>query len=128
MKKCLLIILSLLSVSIISCTKTPKLDDRLVGTKWQTEDLAAELFHGGKCYQVYEFTSTTEVECYTTKNGTVISSDGVYTYKLNWPSITINVVSSGGEVTPTSYTFTDARTMVRDNAASTAFYVTYIRQ
>ena len=38
------------------------LDDRLVGTKWQTFDLAYQLFYGGNPYEVYEFVSTTEVE------------------------------------------------------------------
>ena len=105
----------------------PKLDDRLVGTKWQTSDFAYKLLFGGNPYEVYEFVSTTELECYTTSGGNVVKSYGTYTYTLDYPHIVINVVSSG-ETKPTHYTFKDSRTMVRDDVDEYNPYAKYIKQ
>ena len=104
-----------------------KLDDRLVGTKWQTSDYAYKLLYGGNPYEVYEFVSTTELECYTTNGGNVVKSYGTWTYTLDYPHIVINVVSSSG-TTPTNYTFKDSRTMVRDGGNENSPYVKYIKQ
>ena len=89
MKKIIyMLLIFAISIVAISCTKD-KLDDRLVGTKWQTEDVIHKMFYGGVCYRVYEFISVTEGERYTTRNGVVSSSDGAFTYILNHPSMTI---------------------------------------
>lgn len=132
MKKCIhIIMLAIMSIAFVSCGEKvdePKLDDRLVGTKWQCEDWVHALFYGGTCFQVYEFTSTTEVDRYTTRNGAVDDSDGTFTYTLNYPSITINVVDSKGVVTPTDFTFTDSRTMVRTGTDGYGNYQKYLKQ
>ena len=104
-----------------------KLDDRLVGTKWQTSDYAYKLIYGGNPYEVYEFISTTEVEDYTTSGGNVVKSYGTYTYQLDYPHITINVLSSGS-INPTHYTFKDSRTMVRDDVSESNPYAKYLKQ
>lgn len=104
-----------------------KLDDRLVGTKWQTSDFAYKIIYGGNPYDVYEFVSTTEVENYTTNQGNVVKSYGTYTYVLDYPHITINHKSSD-EITPNHYTFKDSRTMVRDGVKESQPYATYIKQ
>lgn len=104
-----------------------QLDDRLVGTKWQTSDFAYKLIYGGNPYEVYEFISTTEVESYTTNAGSVMKSYGTFTYMLEYPHITINVVSSSG-TNPTHYTFKDSRTMVRDDVSESNPYAKYIKQ
>ena len=130
MKRAIIFILTILAMSlIVSCEKSEptKLDDRLVGTKWQTSDYAYKLVYGGNPYEVYEFVSVTEVECYTINAGSVVRSKGTYTYKLDYPHITINLVSSG-EVAPTPYTFKDSRTMVRDNVDESKPYAKYIKQ
>ena len=105
----------------------PKLDDRLVGTKWQTSDFAHKVIYGGNPFEVYEFISTTEVECYTTSGGNVVRSNGTYSYTLAYPHITINVISTNGTV-PTHYTFKDSRTMVRDGVDESTPYAKYIKQ
>ena len=104
-----------------------QLDDRLVGTKWQTSDYAYKLIYGGNPYEVYEFISTTEVESYTTSGGNVVKSYGTFSYTLEYPHITINVVSSG-KTTPTHYTFKDSRTMVRDDVGENSPYAKYLKQ
>ena len=135
MKNRLLSTLFLLPLVIFSfsCTKTgtdnePKLDDRLVNTKWQCEDNASELLFGGTCYEVYEFISTTEVDRYTTRNGVVRSSDGTFKYTLEYPKITIYAKTSKGEDDTEYFTFTDNRTMVRDGTDGKGFYAKYMRQ
>ena len=131
MKKLFYAAFILLSLSALctSCSKTvgDKLDDRLVGTKWQCRDIVYEAFFGGTCYQVYEFISTTEVELYTTRNGVVDDSNGTLTYTLNYPKIVIDNIDGDGNKKPTSYTFEDSRTMVRDGAENGA-YTKYIKQ
>lgn len=133
MKKFFLLLALLGCVAVLgSCSKShhsgEKLDDRLVGTKWQTEDIVRHILYGGICYEVYEFVSTSSVERYTIRNGSVYSTDGAFAYSLSWPHITIYDVDSNGESNPTDYTFTDSRTMVRDGASSSAYYAIYYRQ
>ena len=117
-------------IGIVGCHKSDqqsKLDDRLVGTKWQTSDYAYKIIYGGNPYYVYEFISVTELECYTTSGGNVVKSRGTYTYTLNYPHITINIVSSDG-TTPTHYTFKDSRTMVRDDVDEYTPYAKLLKQ
>lgn len=118
---------------IASCTKTGadenKLDDRLVGTKWETSDFTYKLFYGGNPYEVYEFTSTTEVDDYVVDGSRVVKSYGTYTYTLDYPKLTINRIDSDGKVSPLNYTFKDSRTFVRDNADNEySPYAKYIKQ
>lgn len=116
----------------LGCDKNEEvgLDDRLVGTKWQTRDSIYEVFYGGVCYDVYEFISTTEVENYTTKNGNVDDMNGTFKYELNYPYITIYKVKSDGNISELDFVFRDSRTMVRDgeNINEYASYMKYIRQ
>ena len=124
MKKTIYILLIfIISIVSASCTKDI-LDDRLVGTKWQSEDFVYKLFYGGVCYEVYEFISATEGERYTTRNGVVASSDGTFTYVLNHPSITITL--NDGEIE--EFIFIDSRTMRKANAVREGPGVTYYRQ
>lgn len=135
MKRLIVLVFCAVSISgIVGCQKmggqedeVNKLDDRLVGTKWQTSDYAYKLIYGGNPYDVYEFVSTTEVENYTTNGGNVVKSYGTYTYKLDYPHITINYKSSDG-ITPTEFTFKDSRTMVRDGVKESQPYATYLKQ
>ena len=122
-----IVITTLFTASCHKGDTTPELDDRLVGTKWQTSDHTYKLFYGGNPYEVFEFISTTELECYITNNGKVVKSNGIYTYSLEYPHITINIGSSSG-TTPTKYTFKDSRTMVRDGWDEYTPYAKYIRQ
>ncbi len=108
-------------------TSEAKLDDRLVGTKWQCRDVVEEMFSGGSCYEVFEFVSTTEVEQYCTRNGAVISSNGTFAYTLNYPAITINLREQG-QIKPTGFEFTDSRTMVRNGTDGKGYYSKYLRQ
>jgi len=109
----------------LSCSKDEEstLDQRLVGTKWQTKDVVYEMFYGGVAYDVYEFTSDTEVEEYTVKNGSIVDTDGTYTYTLIFPKLTIHHGQN-----EYSFTFKDSRTIVRDNANEYAAYMKYIKQ
>ena len=127
----------LATFTFVGCSKDDgedevKLDDRLVGTKWSCEDPVHKMFYGGTCYQVYEFTSTTKVEKYTTRNGVVDDVDGEYDYTLNYPDITINEIDSDGNPDPTKYKFTDSRTMVlvrNDGTLSDGgYYGKYLKQ
>ncbi|MBR5958015.1 MAG: hypothetical protein IKZ99_06600 [Salinivirgaceae bacterium] len=120
-----------------SCSKDDgedeaKLDDRLVGTKWACEDPVHKMIYGGTCYQFYEFTSTTKVEKYTTKNGVVDDVDGELDYTLNYPDITINTIDSDGKIKPYNYRFTDSRTMVMvkvdGTLATSGYYSKYYKQ
>lgn len=132
----LAVVLASFTFVFTSCSKDDgedevKLDDRLVGTKWSCEDPVYKLLYGGVCYQFYEFTSTTKVEQYTTKNGAVVDSDGEFDYTLNYPDITINTIDSDGKVKPYNYKFTDSRTMVMvkvDGTLATGSYSTYYKQ
>ena len=119
-----------MAIFATGCQKTDpqyKLDDRLVGTKWETSDYAYKIIYGGNPYEVYEFVSVTELECYTTNAGKVVKSYGTYTYTLDYPHITINVVTSSG-TNPTHYTFKDSRKMVRDDVDEYSPYAKYIKQ
>ena len=104
-----------------------KLDDRLVGTKWQTSDYAHKIIHGGNPYEVYEFVSTAQVDCYTTSGGTVVKSSGTFDYTLTYPKIVIKRKTSDG-ISTLKYTFKDSRTMVRDGVDESTPYAKYIRQ
>lgn len=96
-------------------------DDRLVGTCWYTQDINYEQENGGVCDEVYDFISSSEVECYTTQNGKVVANYGVYTYKLTYPYIRI-VTNKGIE---RNYTFVDTRTMILDDVDENDYYATY---
>ncbi len=112
---------------LFSCSKdddTPSLDNRLVGTKWQTRDTVYEVFFGGVAYDVYEFISTTEVEHYTTKNGSVVDSDGTFKYTLNYPSLSIVI----DEKTIYEFEFKDSRTIVRKGRDEFMPYMKYLKQ
>lgn len=125
MKKLLFCTITLLS--FLSCSKdddTPSLDNRLVGTKWQTRDTVYEVFFGGVAYDVYEFISTTEVEQYTTKNGSVVESDGTFSYTLNYPLLTIII----DEKTIYEFEFKDSRTIVRKGRDEFMPYMKYLKQ
>lgn len=126
MKKFLICALAL--IALAGCETEPKADDRLVGTKWQTEDDLYEIFFGGVAYDVYEFVSVSQVEHYTTQNGNVVDMDGTFEYELNYPKIVIHATNSDGEAVDYNFTFTDSRTMVRDGVDSSNFYSTYLRQ
>lgn len=130
MKRILSLILCATAFIMTGCQKVDeqtKLDDRLVGTKWETSDYAHKIIYGGNPYEVYEFVSVNELECYTTSSSKVVKSHGTYTYTLDYPHITINVVTSNG-TNPTHYTFKDSRTMVRDDVDENSPYAKYIKQ
>jgi len=128
MKKILVLVLALASVCF-SCSKddddvTPKLDERLINTKWETYDFAYSIIYGGTAYEVYDFTSTTEVEQYTSKNGKIVDTDGTYSYILEYPTLTITKEDNKKEV----FIFKDTRTFIRDGAEENAPYAKYIKQ
>lgn len=100
------------------------LDTRLVGTKWQTEDIAYEMFYGKTAYDVYEFISTTEVENYTIKNGSIVQTNGTLKYILKYP--TLSIVKNN--TTTYDFEFKDSRTIVRVGANEYAAYMKYIKQ
>ena len=124
----ILIALSILSVSCSKKDDTPQLDDRLVGTKWQFENTIAEALYGGTYFHVYEFISATEVERYTTHNGSVNTSDGTFPYTLEYPKITIYAKTNNGNNDTEYFTFTDSRTMVRDGTDGMGLGNKYMRQ
>lgn len=129
MKKLLLLMCAIMA--LIGCEKEGAgLDTRLVGTKWQTKASTYEIFHGGTCYDVYEFISASEVENYTTRNGDVADFDGTFKYKLNYPHITIYKIYSDGSTNELKFVFRDSRTMVREgeNVNEYAEFMKYIRQ
>ena len=130
MKK--LLVLLLIVAAAISCSKSEEkkesLDDRLVGTKWQTRDIACEVIYGGTCYEVFEFINTYQVEDYTIRGGSVISTSGTYVYELDYPHITISQKNADGGYVPVKYTFTDTRTMLKDGVSPSTYYAKWIRQ
>jgi len=93
----------------------------LVGTCWYTQDINYEQEYGGVCDEVYDFISSTQVECYTTQDGVVVANYGVYTYKLNYPYI--KITTNKGIVR--HYTFVDTRTMILDDVDENDYYATY---
>ncbi|RZT96009.1 hypothetical protein EV201_0638 [Ancylomarina subtilis] len=127
MKK-ILLILALASICF-SCSKddedvTPKLDERLVNTKWETYDLAYSIIYGGTAYEVYEFISSTEVEQYTSKNGKIVDTDGTYSYTLEYPNLTITKEDNK----KADFIFKDTRTFIRVGAEENDYYAKYIKQ
>lgn len=98
-------------------------DDRLVGTKWATEDVAHEIFFGGNPLDVYEFTSTSQVDRYCMEDGVIIDSRGTYTYELEYPFINIYE-----DTTVLDFEFTDSRTMVRVGRSEYLPYSKYLKQ
>ena len=100
------------------------LDNRLVGTKWQTEDIVYEMFFGKTAYDVYEFISTTEVENYTKKNGSIVQTNGTLKYILKYPTLLI----VKNDTTTYDFGFKDSRTIVRVGANEYAAYMKYIKQ
>ena len=128
-KKSLFISTLIMAVSMmfVSCEKAETtLDERLVGTKWKAKDIVYEVIFGGKCYDVYEFISATEVENYVARNGEVDYVYGTYKYTLNYPNITIHEVNSEGERSDLKFVFQDTRTMIRENMDSS--FEKYIRE
>lgn len=125
MKKLLTLTLcTAISFCFLSCSKDENtLDQRLVGTKWQTRATAYEIVYGGTAYDVYEFTSETQVDNYTVKNGNVVDTDGTDTYNLNYPNLTIHHGESDY-----NFTFKDSRTIVRVGANEYSPYMKYIKQ
>jgi hypothetical protein len=125
MKKSILI--ALLVLVFVGCSKekdnAPKLDDRLVNTKWQTRAVAYEIIYGGTAYDVYEFISTTEVEQYTVKNNNVVQSLGTLQYTLKYPDLTIQ-----NEKGNLDFEFQDSRTFVRKGTNGSSPYQKYIKQ
>ena len=131
--KRLFIFAALLSSFLVpSCSPAkpdePKLDDRLVGTIWQTNDDISHLFYGGTCYLVYEFISTTQVESYTKRNGSVYKSWGTLDYELDYPKLVIHEKQSDGSIRDDHYTFQDSRTFTLDGTPGTLAYQIFIRQ
>lgn len=111
MKKTIYILLIFaLGIVSASCTKD-KLDDRFVGTVWRCTkpiiDTRNEFIIG---YQFYEFVSTTEIERYVKRNDIVVSSDGTFTYTLNYPKMIVTD-NKYGIVNSEEFVFTDSRTM-----------------
>ena len=117
---------------IVSCgpvePEEPKLDDRLVGTIWQTNDDISHLFYGGTCYLIYEFISTTQLESYTKRNGSVYKSYGTLNYELDYPKLVIHEKQSDGTIRDDHYTFKDSRTFTLDGTPGTLAYQIFIRQ
>ena len=131
MKKTLFATL-LVSLIVVACgpvePEEPKLDDRLVGTIWQTNDEVSHLFYGGTCYLIYEFISTTQVESYTKRNGSVYKSYGTLNYELDYPHLIIHEKNSDGSIRDDHYTFKDSRTFTLDGTPGTLAYQIFIRQ
>ena len=112
MKKVIYVILLIFAISIMgtSCTKDI-LDDRLVGTVWRCTKPVIDTRDGSIMgFQYYEFVSTTEVERYVKRNDIVISSDGTFTYTLNYPKMIVTE-NKYGVVNSEEFAFTDSRTM-----------------
>lgn len=111
MKKTIYILL-IFTIGIMgtSCTKDT-LDDRLVGTVWRCTKPVIDTRDGSIMgFQYYEFVSTTEVERYVKRNDIVISSDGTFTYTLNYPKMIVTE-NKYGVVNSEEFVFTDSRTM-----------------
>lgn len=117
---------------LASCRKDKsdeqRLDDRLVGTIWQTDDEISHLFYGGTCYLIYEFISTTQLESYTKRNGAVYKSWGTLNYELDYPKLVIHEKQSDGTIRDDHYTFKDSRTFTLDGTPGTLAYQIFIRQ
>ena len=112
MKKVIYVILLIFAISIMgtSCTKDT-LDDRLVGTVWRCTKPVIDTRDGSIMgFQYYEFVSTTEVERYLKRNDVVVSSDGTFTYTLNYPKMIVTE-NKYGMVNSEEFAFTDSRTM-----------------
>ncbi len=112
MKKVIYAMMLIFIIGIMgtSCTKD-KLDDRFVGTVWRCTkpiiDTRNEFIIG---YQFYEFVSTTEIERYVKRNDIVVSSDGTFTYTLNYPKMIVTD-NKYGIANSEEFVFTDSRTM-----------------
>ena len=132
MKRLLFFPMLLSSLLFVSCGKDPpeepQLDNRLVGTIWQTDDEVSHLFYGGTCYLIYEFISTTQLESYTKRNGAVYKSWGALDYELDYPQLVIHEKQSDGTIRDDHYTFKDSRTFTLDGTPGTLAYQIFIRQ
>jgi hypothetical protein len=127
MKNQLLSLVLVLSMFGCSTKDEPKvqLDQRLVNTKWLTEDSMYRIFFGGECYNVYEFIDDSTLEEYVTRNGIVDKSYGTHKYTLNYPNISI-IKNDGKKY---DYTFRDSRTVIRNDATNEyASFMKYTKQ
>lgn len=118
MKKLLFLLLVLPFVFTSCSSDDDEKDNRLTGTKWETNDRTYQAFYGGRCYRVFEFISDSEVEEYTTQNGKVVKSHGKYNYHLDYPKLTIYY----------TYNFTDSRTFLREGKTKYDEYAEFIKQ
>jgi hypothetical protein len=100
------------------------LDDRLVGTKWETRATREDMIFGGTNYDVYEFISTSRVRRYIIKEGKIVHSDGVYIYALDYPRLFIE----DSERKEVVFNFKDSKTFIRYGAKAYESYVKYVRQ
>lgn len=127
MKRALFSIFMLLA--LLGCEKeTANInDDRLVGTKWQAEDYMYAALFGGECFNVLEFISTSEVEHYITRNGTIDYFKGTHSYTLDYPKIIIHYNNEDeGVIEDYEFVFENSRVMTE---VSQSFLLSeYIRQ
>lgn len=132
MKRSILLTLLFSCLLVVACGEDKsgefQLDDRLVGTIWQTDDDISHLFYGGNCYLIYEFISTTQLESYTKRNGSVYKSYGTLNYELDYPQLVIHEKQSDGTIRDDHYTFKDSRTFTLDGTPGTMAYQIFIRQ
>lgn len=83
MKKVLLT-LAIASAFLVSCTKEPvqeQHDNRLVGTKWESDNWEAHIF--GATYDVIEFLDNNRLVRSMQKDGHIVHLDGTYSYTFD---------------------------------------------
>lgn len=119
--------LACIMMLLASCNKEGgNLDNRLVGTKWQSEDYLYEMIFGGDCFNVLEFVSENEVEQYVTRNGNIDHFIATHKYTLNYPSLIIRYVSDDGVTKDCEFTFENSRELIKDGIGT--FNDRYVRQ
>jgi len=116
----------LLVVSVNCSKKEPEPENnKLFGTKWQTQDLASEIVWGGRWFQVIHFKSNTDFEVYSVRNGNIEKYKYEGNYTLSETSVTIRYKDEDKEEVST-YNFKNSGTLECDWGAP--YYCTYIKQ
>lgn len=103
MRKLFLLFTTLIALFLYGCSKDEGVDNQLVGTYWQTPDVATSLLFSGKWYHVIHFISPTEYQYYREHNDSIEKFFHQSQYSLDYPNLNINMMGEYTLINSTTF-------------------------